>query len=409
MPLASPPPGALVKGSAVTISGLQSRADLNGSDGHLVTAFEDGRYGVKVIEGAAKGTSLRIKPDNLTPKQSQQGLQLSDNVVETLQRANVPQLAWVITEFGPSSSEFAELALLYACVLFSPEQVGNPMAWSRDGVENVASFLRAAGHLGVLRTLDAHLHNATVQERGIQQMITCVTAEQKALRATEALNAAGGAAACVRGMRLHATHQGVQTFGCRLLMNLSSSERRGEETGGPTECKRSVFTAGGIEAMMAAIAAFPTLDELVAPALKGCAYVVMSYQEASDAAIAADAPRCAVKLLDELAVGDETLGHACMLLANLCFGSTTDDDSLAVSALAVVGAGAIPAICNAMRTRGHAVQVVDAGCCALHNLAGMGHAAACREAGAAALVEAAKRQHPRKATVDLLDEVLRNS
>jgi len=407
MPLPSPPAGALVKGTPVTIHGLKSRAELNGCDGVLATAFENGRYGVRVSEGTAKGTSVRIKPDNLTPKQDSQGLHLSENVVETLQRANVPQLAWVLTEFGQSSTELAELALLYACVLFSPEQVGNPVTWSRDGKQNVGDFLRAAGHLGVLRTLDAHLHSPTVQERGIQQMMTLVTEEQTELQSTEAVNAAGGAVACVRAMRLHPTHQGIQTFGCRLLMNLSTGERRGEETGLPTAAKRAVFLAGGLEAALQAIAAFPRHDDLLAPALKGCAYVVLSFPEAADAAIAADAPRLAVRLLDELEVSDATLGHALMLLANLCFGAATDQESLAASSLAVVAAGAIPTICKAIRSRGHAVPVVDAGCVALHNLAGGGHAAACREAGAVALVELARGQHPGlRDRVDLLAGIL---
>ena len=401
--MSSAPPGALVKGTAVTVHGLQSRADLNGSDGVLATAFEDGRYGVKVGQAAP----LRIKADNLMPRQSSQGLHLSDNAVETIQRANVPQLAWVLTEFGPSSSEFAELALLYACVLFSPEQVGSPPIWSRDGTQNVADFLRASGHLGVLRTMDAHIDNPTVQERGVQQMMTLVTNEQSALRSTDAVNAAGGAAACVRAMRMHPSHEGVQTFGCRLLMNLSCSERIGEETGGPTAAKRAVFAAGGIEVALAAIAAFPRRDELLQPALKGCAYVVMSYAEAAQAAIAADAPRCVVKLLHEMQVGDETLGQACQLLANLCFGSTADSDSLAACALAVVGAGAIPTICAAMRARGHAAPLVDCGCVALHNLAGLGYAAACREAGAGALVDAALMLHPTLSTrVQMLADAL---
>lgn len=309
MPQHVAPPGALVKGTLVTIHGLNSRADLNGCDGVLATALESGRHGVRVSEGTAKGTSVRVKPDNLTLRQGAQGLKMSDNVVETLQHASVPQMAWVLSEFGASSSQFAELALLYACVLFSPEQVGYPAMWSRDGRQNVADFLRAAGHLGVLRTLDAHLHNATVQERGIQQMMTLVTAEQAELRSTEAVNAAGGAATCVRAMRLHPTHQGVQTFGCRLLMNLSCDERPGDETGSQTAAKRAVLSAGGIEATLKAIAAFPQQDDLLAPALKGCAYVVMSFQEAADEAIAADAPRCAVRLLDDLQVGDETLAH----------------------------------------------------------------------------------------------------
>ena len=115
----SAPPGALVKGTSVTIHGLQSRSDLNGCDGVLATALDEGgRYGVYVGE---KGTSVRIKPANILPRQAAQGLELSANAVETLQRANVPQLAWVLTEFGQSSSEFAEVALLYACVLFSPD------------------------------------------------------------------------------------------------------------------------------------------------------------------------------------------------------------------------------------------------------------------------------------------------
>lgn len=106
-------------------------------------------------------------------------------------------------------------------------------------------------------------------------------------------------------------------------------------------------------------------------------------------------------------VSDETLGHACTLLANLCFGSSSDRDSLAASALAIVGSGAIPAICKAMRSRGHALPVIDAGSVALHNLAGLGHAVACREAGAAALVEAARRQHPELRTrVDMLAQTL---
>ena len=90
-----------------------------------------------------------------------------------------------------------------------------------------------------------------------------------------------------------------------------------------------------------------------------------------------------------------------------CVGSTADYPSLASNALAIVGAGAIPAICKAMAARAQAVAVADAGCVALHNLAGVGHAAACREAGAAALVEAVRRQHPQLHTrVDMLAEAL---
>lgn len=302
------PPGALVKGTLVTIHGLKSRSDLNGCDGVLATALEDGRHGVRVSEGSAKGTSVRIKPENLTPRQGAQGLRMSDNVVETLQRASVPQMAWVLTEFGASSSQFAELALLYACVLFSPEQVGFPAMWSRDGGQNVGDFLRAAGHLGVLRTLDAHLHNATVQERGIQQMMTLVSAEQAELRSTEAVNAAGGAAACVRAMRLHPSHQGVQTFGCRLLMNLSDDV----DEASSSAAKRAVLSAGGIEAALQAVTAFPQQDDLLAPALKGCGHVVMAFQEAADAAVAAGAPRLAVALLDSLQVGIHAFVHTCM-------------------------------------------------------------------------------------------------
>ena len=85
-------------------------------------------------------------------------------------------------------------------------------------------------------------------------------------------------------MQLHPNHKGVQTFGCRLLMNLSSGEQRGEETGLPTDSKRAVLTAGGIEAALTAVAAFPALDDLIAPALKGCAYVEFNSTRDADAA-----------------------------------------------------------------------------------------------------------------------------
>ena len=88
----------------------------------------------------------------------------------------------------------------------------------------------------------------------------------------------------------------------------------------------------------------------------------------------------------------KVLAKGCTCLANLVCGA--DASGRAASAEAVVRAGAIPRICEVVRAHSHAPSVVQSGCVALHNLAGLGYAAACRDAGAVTLVEAARRDWP---------------
>jgi hypothetical protein len=174
--------------------------------------------------------------------------------------------------------------------------VGNPSNWSSQGDKNVAEWLRAAGHVEVVRTMRAFPENAVIQERGLQQLMTVVIDEIAfELSSTDAVNAAGGAAAAVEAMGAHKKHKGIQTFGCRLLMNLSCSERCAEiamhivarrlvlttagafshrcaETSGPTAAKRAVLVAGGMQVVLNAVDAYPDEEDLVLPAFKGLAY-----------------------------------------------------------------------------------------------------------------------------------------
>ena len=93
-------------------------------------------------------------------------------------------------------------------------------------------------------------------------------------------------------------------------------------------------------------------------------------------------------------------------MRRVCCGSVVGPN--AKLAGPAVEAGAIPSLCAAMRARSHSKELIGAGCVALHNLAGLGHAAACREAGAAAIVEAARMQHPTLShtTLDMLTSSL---
>ena len=111
------PPGSLVKGSGVIIHGLKSRDDLNGSIGAVVS-FEDGRYAVRV-----SGTHMRIKADNLAPVRRKVSWTSDAPFVQVIQSCSVCQLAFLLAEFGPKMPELAENALMFACVIFSPEQV----------------------------------------------------------------------------------------------------------------------------------------------------------------------------------------------------------------------------------------------------------------------------------------------
>ena len=381
------PPGSLVKGTAVTIDGLKSRADLNACVG-TVLSYGDGRYGVRV-----SGNSVRIKAENLSLQPCNPKPTMTDDVISTIQGATVPQLAWLVCEYGPSSVQIAELVLLYSCTLFSPENVGFPATWSRDGQQNVAAFLKSGGHLGVVSTMGAHIESEVVQERGVQQLMTLVVREvEQTLQSTDAVNAAGGAAAAVRAMRQHANAESLNTFCCRLLMNLSANEAHGEETAALNAAKRAVCEAGGIAAIAHAIDTFSTCGELLSPALNCVSNVLLGYPEAVEHALHADLPRRVVRVLGAVPSNAEVLAKGCMCLANLVCGAGEGARDASVQAL--VGAGAIPAICDAMRAHGHAPSAVESACAALHNLAGLGHAAACRDAGAVELVEAARRDWP---------------
>jgi len=59
---------AMTSGTEVTLAGLQSRPELNGRPGRVVSQAANGRIGVQV-EGEA--APLSLKPENLTPRQSQ--------------------------------------------------------------------------------------------------------------------------------------------------------------------------------------------------------------------------------------------------------------------------------------------------------------------------------------------------
>jgi hypothetical protein len=408
---AAAPAGSLVKGTSVIVNGLVARADLNGCTG-TVLSYDNGRYATRV-----SGDPVRIKAENLTMKAYVPKPTMTDDVVSTIQGANVSQLAWLICEYGPTSEQIAELVLLFACALFSPEMVGYPAPWSRDGQQNVAAFLKSGGHLGVVRSMDAHPRNATVQQRGVQQLMTLVVEEvSQTLQSTDAVNAAGGAAAAVRAMRQHPTNEELQTFGCRLLMNLSTDEARGQETGMLSAAKRAVVAAGAIPALADALTAFPLSLELLLPALNGLTQLPLNYEEAVHVALAAELPRRVVRVLDNVlgnaldeakeAQKAEVLAKGCMCLGNLIYGGAAGGGAgdaggggaaggtYAASAEAVVGAGAIPTICKVMRAQSHAPSIVQNGCGALHNLAALGYAQACREAGAVALAEAARRDWP---------------
>ena len=378
-------PGSLVHGTAVVVSGLKSRADLNGSTGTVLGCY-DGRFAVRVTSG----DSVRIKAENLALKASGPQPVMTDDVASTLQGATVPQLAWLLIECGPKKEQIAELILLYACTLFSPEMVEQcPAKWSRNGMENVTAFLRAGGHLGVLSAMAAHPRNATVQQRGMQQLMTLVVEEvSQALRSTDVVNAAGGAAAAVAAMAAHERNEEVQTFGCRLLMNLSSSEARGAETAALSAAKSAVVEAGGVAAFARAIAAHPGAEEVLWPALGGAAHVLLDHPAAVEAAFAIGLARPVIHVLDGVRRANaDVLVQGCLCLAHLAGGD-------GAGAAAVVGEGAIPALCKVLRAHGHAPSVVESACVAMHNLAAHGHAPACREAGALPLVDKARRDWP---------------
>ena len=162
---------ALVRGTDVIISGLNSRPELNGECGKVIS-FEDGRYGVKIDRDGGKSEAIRLKPPNVAAREYAAGLKLDANFMPVLQRSSPGQLAWLLGEYGAAEehARFVEVALLFAAVLAFPDQVGYPSAWDRDGVSNCVAFLRAGGHKAILKIGAAkHLEkNAAVAERCAQ-------------------------------------------------------------------------------------------------------------------------------------------------------------------------------------------------------------------------------------------------
>ena len=142
----------LVRGTDVIISGLNSRPELNGECGKVIT-FEDGRYGVKIDRDGGKSEAIRLKPPNVAAREYAAGLKLDANFMPVLQRSSPGQLAWLLGEYGAAEehARFVEVALLFAAVLAFPDQVGYPSAWDRDGVSNCVAFLRAGGHKAILK------------------------------------------------------------------------------------------------------------------------------------------------------------------------------------------------------------------------------------------------------------------
>ena len=100
--------------TSVIVNGLQSRADLNGNTGTVVS-YDNGRFAVRI----SGGDSVRIKPDNLALKPCDPKPTMTDDVISTMQGASVAQLAWLISEWGPGSEQPAEYLLMFSCALFA--------------------------------------------------------------------------------------------------------------------------------------------------------------------------------------------------------------------------------------------------------------------------------------------------
>jgi hypothetical protein len=164
------------------------------------------------------------------------------------------------------------------------------------------------------------------------------------------------ACALVCVLQRHTEHARVQLFACSALGNAVSPHR----ADAAAVCADAV-AAGAIEAVVAALRAFPTYHQIQFVAL-GVLLKLMALDPARQArAAAAGANTAAIDALKLHAHDVEITVYACNVLSN----ATCDHAANAATAAAD---GALQAVIAAMGAHSGVEEMQRVGCCALHNL-----------------------------------------
>ena len=425
---------ALVRGTDVIISGLNSRPELNGECGKVIS-FEDGRYGVKIDRDGGKSEAIRLKPPNVAAREYAAGLKLDANFMPVLQRSSPGQLAWLLGEYGAAEehARFVEVALLFAAVLAFPDQVGYPSAWDRDGVSNCVAFLRAGGHKAILKIGAAkHLEkNAAVAERCAQVVMGLAMDEvDAAVGSTAALNAAGAPAALAAAIRAHLEVEGVQDAAVKALSSLSASADS-EPSASAVFCRTAVLEQGGLEAAVLAAAAHATKPQVALYAARVVGHLAQGSADAAKEAVRVGAVPAMVGAIRASPTDADVAAKCCTALANLFVGgagadadgdanadngsgtfnlaggTTTTVSTQRPSAFVAKVAEAmvldrVPEVAVGVLQAGHSgvagQEACEGACALLSNIASMGQPEACRAVGAEMGLNSVLAQYPQEST-----------
>ena len=283
-------------GDRVIIQRLTSKPEMNGLTAHVrgTTVDSAGEARIQIRTGG-HDMKVRLKSVRMeTPAEWMATVVADPHFFRAWSPAEYAYL--LRTYSGHVTPQVAHVMLIFLISIgFHPEQLPEFKCINHtDAIANLLEFLAADGASGVVRALKANATDEKVAEVGLSVLsMLCVGGEPRlqAVHATATVRDAGGAAAAVLVLKALPTSAGKVTQfqnapklgavqnACRFLASLIRGDDGDTPPTALTPFQSDVYDAGGMQALLDAMARNPASPEVMRDALKAVSGLVWTAGE----------------------------------------------------------------------------------------------------------------------------------